>query len=191
VTRVSTTLGKTMADSTPVSLDAIPIGLDDPDWAQDICNWNWEPEDTYVRDMIQVDIPERVRYRNCRIWSFRDPNNEVVGFGTMDVWTDWSELSGDSRQHTYIPLLGVNKERRKPGYGTFIVNYLIEEATVTVSELGEQCQDYLFLDVYADRTKAISIYEHSGFEKAVPNSLCDQGDNRPYFVMYRNVSVAA
>jgi ribosomal protein S18 acetylase RimI-like enzyme len=178
-----------MSETAPVSLDAIPIKLNSPEYQQDICGWPYP--DSYVGEMLQSEIPDRVSTGKGRVWAYRDSNREIVGFGTMDICSDYSYLTDDVRPHTYIPLLAVNPQKQGNGFGTFIIRHLVDEATVTVSESGGDCHGFLFLDVYDWNTRAISLYEKHGFLKINTTPELDEKRNQSYFVMALDVSIAA
>src|SRR5690349_850202 len=93
-----------MTPHTPIPLSPAPIGLRSPEFAA-ISGWPYA--DPFVSRLLAGDIPQRVLYGNCRVWVYRDPQSQMVGFGTLDVCDDYQEYTG-GRPHTYIPLLAVN-----------------------------------------------------------------------------------
>lgn len=149
---------------------------------------NWPFADPYVHRLLKSDIPHRVKYNNGRVWIFKDPLGQPVGFGTFDVCDDYREFA-NGKPHAYIPLLAVNPTIKSLGYGTSITNYLIAEAALAARELS-RCSDILFLDVYASNTKAIALYERLGFRRLTDTPFDDPLEGSNYFVMGRRVSVA-
>ncbi len=148
-----------MSDLTPISLTPIPIGLDSPEF-KIISDWPFE--DSYVGRMLRDDIPQRVRRGTGRIWIYRDPDGQLVGFGTIDVRDHYRAYTG-GKDHPYIPLLAVNPTIKSLGYGTSIVRHLIRAAAVLASGPGGS-HDVLFLDVYADNERGINLYRKCGFQ---------------------------
>jgi ribosomal protein S18 acetylase RimI-like enzyme len=140
--------------------------------------------------MLGIDIPERVVLSDkCRIWVYRDPHGELVGFGTLDVCEEYRDFI-EGHPHPYIPLLAVNPTMEGRGYGKSIVRHLIGEAALlTGGSAG--CHDVLFLDVYTSNDRAIGLYEKCGFAKVSDEPRPDPNeDNRPYLIMARRVSAA-
>jgi ribosomal protein S18 acetylase RimI-like enzyme len=76
------------------------------------------------------------------------------------------------------------------GHGKWIVRHLIGEAAILASGPGG-CHGILFLDVYTDNIRAITLYEKCGFIKtlAEPRPHQEEG-NRPYILMEMRVSMA-
>jgi len=128
-------------------------------------------------------------YGNGRTWVYRDPENCLVGFGTIDVCDDYRDYTGD-KPHPYIPLLAVNPTIQSLGYGTSIVRHLIGEAAILARH---QCgvDDVLFLDVYTDNVRAIRLYTNCGFATITTDPIPDPLENGAgYIIMARRVSVA-
>src|SRR5438105_3664538 len=115
-----------MAHGPPIPLTAVLIQLDSPEF-EAISGWPFA--DRFVRRLLQDDIPQRVQFNNCTIWTYRDPDGRLVGFGTLDVCGDCREFTG-GKPHLYIPLLAVNPTIKSLGYGTSIVHHLIDEAAL-------------------------------------------------------------
>jgi GNAT superfamily N-acetyltransferase len=176
-----------MSDRTPIPLTAIPVVLDDAEY-QAICGWPFNDE--FVARLLRGDIPQRVRFGNCRIWIYRDPEGRLVGFGTLDVCDDYGAYT-NGQPHPYIPLLAVNPTIKSLGYGTTIVQHLIAEAALLASS-PNNCHDVLFLDVYTASTKAISVYRHCSFEQITPAPIEDPHENnKQYIVMAKRVAIAS
>jgi ribosomal protein S18 acetylase RimI-like enzyme len=175
-----------MSDRTPIPIEPIAIGHDSPEF-EAICGWPFA--DDYVGRVLRHDIPRRVVLGDCRIWIYRDPDGEVVGFGTLEVGEEYLDFT-EGRPHPYIPLLAVNPPLQGRGHGRRIVEHLIAEAAIRASSPAGCCGD-LFLDVYADNLKAIELYERCGFIKTgdEPRLHREEGD-RPYLIMVKNVSAA-
>jgi len=148
-----------------------------------ICSWPFH--DPFVRRLLRDDIPHRVQFGHCRIWIYRDPAGQPVGFGTFDLCNDYAPIAGNM-SHPYIPLLGVNPTIQSLGYGTAILRHLISEAAVLCRTSG--CSDTVFLEVYTTSTRAISLYSRSGFQR-ITDEILDKAEGRHYFVMAKRVSV--
>src|SRR5205807_2731902 len=112
-----------------------------------------------VSRILRDDMPQRIQFSEGRIWSYRDPEGRLVGFGTLDVSNHYSELTA-GQTHPYIPLLAVNPTIKSLGYGTTIVRHLIAEAALMA--IRGTCCDLLMLDVYTTSVKAIEVYTECG-----------------------------
>jgi ribosomal protein S18 acetylase RimI-like enzyme len=175
-----------MSDFTPIPIVSIPIEPASPEFSGLL---GWPFGDSYVGRLLAKDIPQRVRRGTGRIWIYRDPQDQVVGFGTLDLRDHYSDFT-DGRLHPYIPLLAVNPAMEGRGHGKSIVRHLIDQAAILARE-PDDCCDVLFLDVYASNEKAIKLYEKCGFMKVNDQPRLDPDeDNRPYFIMARRVSEA-
>jgi ribosomal protein S18 acetylase RimI-like enzyme len=175
-----------MSDLTPIPLTPIPIGLDSPEF-KTICDWPFD--DSYVGRLLRDEIPERVQRGTGRIWIYREPGGQPVGFGTLDVRDHYRHFTG-GKDHPYIPLLAVNPTIKSLGYGTSIVGHLAGEAALLACGPCP-CHDVLFLDVYASNEKAIRLYEKCGFRNLLDEPIPDPAeDGKPYLIMARRVSVA-
>lgn len=175
-----------MNGRTPVPLTSSLIELGAPEF-QEICGWPFG--DDYVGRLLRFDIPQRVQYGECRVWIYRNPDAEIVGFGTFDICDDYRILAFGSH-HPYIPLLAVNPSIKSLGYGSSIVQHLIGEAALYVKR-DPVCQPSLFLDVYAENRRAIDLYERCGFVKLECGPCHDSEEGgKEYFIMARNVESA-
>lgn len=175
-----------MPDHTPIPLTPVPIDLDSPEF-EAISGWPFA--DSFVTRLLQYDVPQRVRFGNCRLWIYRDPDGRFVGFGTLDVCDDYREYT-DDQAHPYIPLIAVNPTIKSLGYGTTIVRHLIDEAALLACRPGT-CHDVLFLDVYTTSAKAIEVYTSCGFVPVTPEPVPDVLEGgKPYLVMARRVTIA-
>ncbi len=175
-----------MSNHTPIPLSCALIRCHSAEFAE-IAGWPFK--DSYVSRLLRDDIPQREWAGYCRIWIYRNPEGELVGFGTLDISLDWKEYT-EGTWHTYIPLLAVNPTIPSKGYGTGIVGHLIDEAALTVMENAGSIHDVLFLDVYTSNTKGIELYGKLGF-MAVPGALLTDHDEggKEYIVMSKRVSV--
>lgn len=72
---------------------------------REICSWPFV--DPYVGRLLRDDIPQRMLFGNCRTWVYRDPESQIIGFGTLDVCADCADFTAGV-PHPYIPLLAVN-----------------------------------------------------------------------------------
>jgi ribosomal protein S18 acetylase RimI-like enzyme len=173
-----------MSDRTPIPLKPALTELDAPEF-KTICEWTFA--DTYVGRLLRADIPQRIQFSSGKLWVYKDPNSQLVGFGTIDVCDEYGDYTNDQR-HPYIPLIAVNPEFEGRGHGNSIVRHLIGEGAFIVrSHPG--CHDTLFLDVYEDNARAIRLYERCGFERLTVE-LDPREDNKPYIVMAKRLSIA-
>jgi ribosomal protein S18 acetylase RimI-like enzyme len=176
----------------PISLTPVRTAPGKPEF-QAILTWPFAEQPFYegqVKRLLQKDIPHRVMYGFCLVWVYRDPDGNVVGFGTLDVCKDYERFTG-GKYHAYIPLLAVNPEFQKRGHGRSIVQHLIAEA-VLIAQSPAGFSDLLFLDVYTANQGAISLYEKCGFVTLNPDApiLDPQENNAPYVIMAQKVAVA-
>jgi len=173
-----------MPHGPPIPLTAARIEPDSPEF-QAICGWPFA--DAYVGRLLQGDIPQRVAFGNCSVWAYREPGGSLVGFGTLDIAEDCQTYT-QGRLHPYIPLLAVNPRIKSLGYGTGIVQHLIDEATLLAT--AGLCHDVLFLDVYPSNQKAIDLYARLGFEQISPDPIVDPvHQGQKYIIMARRVSI--
>ncbi len=174
-----------MPHGPPIPLTPVLIELDSDEFSA-ISGWPFA--DAFVRRLLENDIPQRVLFGSCRIWTYRDPAGRLVGFGTLDVCGECIEYT-DGKLHPYIPLLAVNPTIKSLGYGTSIVRHLIDEAAFLA--LQGVCHDVLFLDVYSANAKAIRVYTESGFVTITPQPIPDpQEGGQSYIVMAMRVSIS-
>lgn len=174
-----------MSDRTPIPL--IPQ-LVAPEAGEFATLSGWAFADPFVSRLLRSDVPRRVRLGNGRVWVYRDPDNVLVGFGTLDVCRDYDDFTG-GEPHPYIPLLAVNPTIKSRGYGTTIVQHLIAEAVLLACRTGG-CHNVLFLDVYTSSVRAIEIYTSCGFSPITDPTPDPQEDGKPYIVMAHRVSTA-
>ena len=176
-----------MSERTPIPLTPILIRVQSPEF-QAISDWPFA--DPFVSRLLKGDIPQRALLGNCRIWIYRDPQSQVVGFGTLDVCEDYAAYTTD-KSHPYIPLLAVNPTIKSLGYGTAIIRHLTDEAVLLACRPGS-CHDVLFLDVYTTSEKAIAMYTENGFIAITPQPVPDsQEGGKLYIVMVKRVTVAS
>ncbi|HEX4793708.1 MAG TPA: GNAT family N-acetyltransferase [Humisphaera sp.] len=149
-----------------------------------ICHWPFA--DSFVGRLLRYDIPQRIKLGNGRMWAYLDAAHEVIGFGSIDVCSDYSDLTG-GKPHPYIPLLAVNPESEGRGYGKAIVRHLIGEAALLAVQPGNPCHDVLFLDVYTTSVRAIGLYEKCGFLKLRDQPLFDDIEQQTYFIMSQRI----
>lgn len=174
-----------MVHGPPIPLTAVLIQLDRPEF-EAISGWPFT--DPFVIRLLQDDIPQRVQFGNCAIWTYRDPEGRLVGFGTLDLSSECREYT-QGNVHPYIPLLAVNPTIKSLGYGTSIVRHLIDEAALLAWR--GLCHDVLFLDVYTTSEKAIRVYTACGFVTVSPEPIPDpQEGGKTYIVMAKRVSIS-
>lgn len=174
-----------MSHGLPIPLSPVLIGLESPEF-ETISGWPFA--DSFVKRLLQEDLPQRVQFGNCKIWAYRAPNGQLVGFGSLDVSTECLEFT-QGKAHPYIPLLAINPLIRSLGYGTSIVRHLIDEAALLT--LRGHCHDVLFLDVYTSSEKAIRVYTDCGFVTVTPEAIVDpQEGGKSYIIMAQRVSIS-
>jgi ribosomal protein S18 acetylase RimI-like enzyme len=177
---------QTMHDRIPIPLKPALAELNSPEF-KEICGWPFV--DPFVGRLLRDDIPQRMFFGNGRTWVYRDPENRLVGFGTIDVCEDCAEFTA-GKPHPYIPLLAANPTIQSRGYGTSIVRHLIGEA-VLLTRQPHGCHDILFLDVYTTNDKAIGLYEKCGFETMSPEPILDSDENGAlYIIMAKRLTIA-
>lgn len=174
-------------------LDPVPITLASPEFA-DLLTWPYPDQPFYqgqVRRALRDFVPELVEYKGCRVWVFRDPTGQAVGFGTLVAIDYYARFAG-GKYHPYVPVLGVHPKFYGLGYGPRIVEYLTAEA-VRLVRLFPGLSDLLFLDVYAANQKAINLYRDK-FHFVVLNPDTpipdEKENNEPYFVMAKSLAIA-
>ncbi len=67
---------RSMAHGSPIPLTSVLIGLNSREF-EAISGWPFA--DPFVARLLRDDIPQRVQYGNCRIWTYRDPDGRLVG----------------------------------------------------------------------------------------------------------------
>jgi ribosomal protein S18 acetylase RimI-like enzyme len=180
-----------MSTPQPSPLTAIATAPGKPVF-QAILAWPFADQPFFVgqvKRLLQRDIPHRVMYGNCMVWTYRDSAGNTVGFGTLDLCKEYERFTA-GKYHCYIPLLAVHPAFERRGHGRSIVEHLIAEA-VLFAQSAAGISDLLFLDVYAANQPAISLYEKCGFVILNPNSpILDPLENKePYVVMAKKVAV--
>jgi ribosomal protein S18 acetylase RimI-like enzyme len=175
-----------MPGNPPIHLAPLLIQLDHP-FVHEICRWQFE--DDFVLRLLRDDIPQRVKFGRCRVWAYLDASRSIVGFGSIDVCTDYGNLTG-KKPHPYIPLLAVNPDHQGRGYGGFIVRHLIGEAALLARQPGGACHDVVFLEAYTSSARAITLYEKCGFVKVTDAPIFDPIEQRSYFAMAKRASIA-
>jgi ribosomal protein S18 acetylase RimI-like enzyme len=181
-----------MSTPQPIHLTPIPTAPATPEF-QSLLTWPFAEQPFYegqIRRVLESDILNRLVYGFCRVWVYRDPDANTVGFSTLDVCREYDDFT-NKKLHAYIPVLVVHPGHRHKGHGRSIVQHLIAEAAL-IAQSSEQISDLLFLDVYAANGVAISLYERSGFMILNPDApiLDPVENNEPYFIMAKNVSLA-
>lgn len=176
----------------PAHISPVSVAVDSPEFG-DLLTWPYPDEPFYegqVRRALRDFVPELVQYKGCRVWVFRDPAGQAVGFGSLVVVDYYAEFV-DGKYHPYIPVLGVHPGCYGLGYGPRIVDYLTGEAMRLVRDIPG-LSDILFLDVYAANQKAIGLYEKKfGFGVQNPDHPIPdpRENNEPYFVMAKSLVV--
>jgi ribosomal protein S18 acetylase RimI-like enzyme len=168
-------------------LVAIPVDLDDPIF--DAIKM-WQFQDEFVQRMLTDDIPQRVRLENARIWAYEDEQRNVIGFGTLTLCRHYSDLT-NGQNHLYIPLLAVHPDAQGNGYGTAIVEHLINQSADVYIATDEQgnLSNVLFLDVYELSIAAIGLYKKCGFVTLGGQTFADPLNAKGYFVMAKRISI--
>lgn len=174
-----------MPDPVPIPLTATSIDLGSEEY-DEIGSWPYV--DPFVARLLASDLKSRLVIGNCRVWIFRDPDKAIVGFGSLDVCDIWNQFT-DGALHAYIPLLAVNPGIKSRGYGSGILQHLINEAAL-LARNAMICPN-LFLDVYCSSEAAIKLYRKFGFESITAEPLTDPADkDKPYLIMAKNVALS-
>ena len=161
---------------------------------QAILNWPFPDHPFYktqIKRLLQNDIPQRVAFNNCQVWGYRDPEAKTIGFGTLDLCSEYKRFTND-KPHCYIPLLAVHPDFEGRGHGRSIVQHLIFVAELARILRGpENCSEYLFLDVYTANQPAISLYEKFQFGILADNPPIQDPDenNETYVIMARKLAL--
>ena len=176
-----------MTDRVPVHLTPSIVALGSDEYKA-ISAWPYS--DAFVPRLLTDDIPYGLVFSQCRMWVYKDPAGQIVGFGTLDLCRVHDTFTS-GQLHTYIPLLAVNPSMQGKGYGTSILRHLTDEAAIAATQ-SSVCHDMLFLDVYTSSEPAIKMYEKSGFVVVSPSPILDELEGgKPYIIMARRVSVAS
>lgn len=147
-----------MSERAPILLTPVEIRLTSDEFTA-IAGWPYP--DSFVGRLLADDIPLRVRFGGCQVWVYRDPQDRLVGFGTLEVSLACGKQT-NGQPHPYIPLLAVNPTIKSLGFGTTIVRHLVTQAQSLVGPLGEPYES-VYLDVYTSSEKAIGVYAACGF----------------------------
>jgi len=145
----------------------------------------WPFKDEFVSRILINDIPIRAKFGLAQVWVYRDPQQNIVGFGTLDFCKECSQFT-DGKPHGYIPLLAVHPEKLGRGHGKSILNHLVEEAACMVVRETE-LHHSVFLDVYESSTVAIRLYSRCGFV-TLNGPILDPANGENFFVMAKRVS---
>jgi len=172
--------------SPPPSLVPTLIALSSPEY-QRVLAWPFADAPFYVaqvRRLLTDHLPKRFHQRtSCTLWLYRDGDGAEIGFGSLDLCSEYPDLTG-GLPHSYIPVLGVHPTYGGKGFGGRIVEHLIAEAD-TGRPPHSPVSDRLFLDVYTANARAIGLYEKFGFVALTdPGDFTDSDENgEPYLVM--------
>lgn len=141
-----------------------------------------------VLDLLRDDVPHRALFGMCFVFLYRDSAGTAVGFGTLEVASEYHSLT-NGLDHAYIPVLAVHPDHNGKGYGKWIVEHLVSEAVLFHQSL-HGLSDSIFLDVYQANTPAIGLYEKCKFETLnATNPIPDpKHNNEPYLVMARKLA---
>jgi ribosomal protein S18 acetylase RimI-like enzyme len=177
----------------PVPLTPVRVAPSDKEFLE-ILKWPFATAPFYeaqVQRLLQSDIPQRFAYGFASLWIYNEPKGQTVGFGTLDLCGEYSQLTG-GKPHSYIPVLAVHPHHRGSGYGRTIVDHLIAEA-VLIAQHPTQVSDQLFLDVYQANQGAVSLYLKAGFSVLNANSpVIDPAENNePYLIMAKHVAISS
>jgi len=180
-----------MSPSQSIPLTPIRIAVDDLDF-QSILTWPFADDPFYegqVKQVLDVEFRRRYYFGTATIWIYRDPNADVVGFGTLDLWPEYPQFTSGQR-HCYIPVIGVNPGFQKRGHGRSIVKHLVAES-VLLAGSEPDVSSLVFLDVYTANQGAIGLYQKCGFTILDPDivKLDPAENNEPYVVMAVTIRV--
>jgi ribosomal protein S18 acetylase RimI-like enzyme len=112
-----------MATPSPIPLIPIRTAIGDPEF-QAILAWQFPTQPFYeaqVQRLLAQDIPHRMAFGACSLWTYRDPHGNIVGFGTLDVCREYDQFTA-GQPHCYLPVLAVNPAFQRRGHGRTIVN---------------------------------------------------------------------
>ncbi len=151
-----------------------------------ISEWSFEEE--FVSRILTEDIPQRVKYEFAKVWAYRDPEKNIVGFGSLSLCNDCCQFAGGAQFHTYIPLLAVHPEKRGLGHGQRIVDHLVSEAAELVAACSKSVSPAVFLDVYEESVAAIGLYQKCGLQSLGSAPLVDPVNGKGYRVMAKRVT---
>lgn len=90
--------GAPPAPQSPIPLTPVLVSVDSQEF-QAITGWPFP--DPFVLRLLRDDIPQRVQFGNCRIWIYRDPTGEFVGFGTLEFAETVQNLRGRKTTRTF------------------------------------------------------------------------------------------
>jgi len=178
-----------MSTQSPIPLAPIRTAIGDAEF-QAILAWQFPQQPFYeaqVQRLLVQDIPHRMVFGACSLWTYRDPHGNVVGFGTLDICHEYGQFTSGN-PHGYLPVLAVNPAFQRRGHGKNIVEHLIAEATA-IAQASTDVANLLFLDVYTANQGAIALYTKCGFTALNPsNPLADPAENNEtYVVMARRI----
>lgn len=169
-----------------IPLTPFPVDINGPLF-QAISKWRLEKSEEFVSRILTDDIPQRIKYEQARIWAYRDPDKNIVGFGTLSLCNDLHEFTEGTPLHTYIPLLAVHPDQRGFGHGRTILEHLVGEAAALAAERSDDVSHFVFLDVYEDSKDAIGLYHKCGFQRLGSGPLMDPANGEAFWVMAKRI----
>ncbi|HEY1068670.1 MAG TPA: GNAT family N-acetyltransferase [Pirellulales bacterium] len=175
-----------MSNLDPVPLTPFPIGLRDAAFGE---IGDWPYADAFVARLLRHDVPQRMRRNGCRLFGYRDPDDQLVGFGTLEESDEYARLL-NGLKHAYLPLLAVNPTIKSRGYGSTILGHLLDTAAELKQSRGWSSRgcDLLLLDVYASSERALALYQRFGFQKLGDEPERDPAEaDAPYFIMFKPI----
>jgi ribosomal protein S18 acetylase RimI-like enzyme len=128
-----------------------------------------EPWAITINEWIKSgDAVTNMRKRGTKIWLYY-VNYALVGYGSLGV-TNWPILFPEEPKKPVLilPNLGVQKQEKRKGYGTFICKHLIGEAQTLYRERvakGKPIAPLLGLLVDPRNGDAKSLYKSVGFSE--------------------------
>jgi ribosomal protein S18 acetylase RimI-like enzyme len=152
---------------------------------QAVCSWKYSDADSYVCRLLTQNIPHREKFGYLQIWAYYNPEQLMVGFGTLDFCFEYRQLSSN-QLHPYIPLIAVNPDFMRNGHGSSIIKHLTTEA-VLMAKAYSFLFPALFLDVYTSNEKAIQLYTKAKFETITEPMADPDEEAKPYVFMSKRI----
>jgi ribosomal protein S18 acetylase RimI-like enzyme len=172
-----------MSTQSPIPLTPVRTAIGDAEF-QAILDWQFPPTPFYeaqVQRLLTQDVPHRMAFSGCSLWTYRDPHGNIVGFGTLDLCHEYQQFTA-GKPHYHLPVLAVNPAFQRRGHGRSIIEHLIAEAAA-IAQASTDLADLMFLDVYTANQAAISLYVKCGFVVLNPNNpIADPAENNETYV---------
>ncbi|EJN06788.1 acetyltransferase [Phyllobacterium sp. YR531] len=93
--------------------------------------------------------------RDCTTFLIEE-DDQIVGMNAVRIVDVSGQKNARFRKFAFIMAIGVDEAKRRQGYGTALVNHMLEW-------LPQQDVDMVCLNVSAQNIAAQSFYQHMGF----------------------------